>query len=189
MRRSLSRIVGIVLITFSLGGCTITIKIVSEWHNPAYASASFKRIMVGGLGGESSVRRNFEDEFLLQLRAAGIDALPSYRYIADGEKIDETKLKQAAQKIGADAVLFARSVQVDQRSQLGPSYFPYTSFGIFGSHVGASWRSEEHTSELQSRPHLVCRLQLEKKNTNRNHVSPIKQKKKKKTDMSRSNSR
>src|SRR5687768_18186346 len=28
-------------------------------------------------------------------------------------------------------------------------------------------RSEEHTSELQSRLHLVCRLLLEKKNTNR----------------------
>src|SRR5690554_7393888 len=28
----------------------------------------------------------------------------------------------------------------------------------------ASLRSEEHTSELQSRPHLVCRLLLEKKN-------------------------
>src|SRR3989442_12004174 len=28
-------------------------------------------------------------------------------------------------------------------------------------------RSEEHTSELQSRPHLVCRLLLEKKNTAR----------------------
>src|SRR5436305_6450207 len=27
-----------------------------------------------------------------------------------------------------------------------------------------SARSEEHTSELQSRPHLVCRLLLEKKN-------------------------
>src|SRR5690554_7655571 len=27
-------------------------------------------------------------------------------------------------------------------------------------------RSEEHTSELQSRPHLVCRLLLEKKNQN-----------------------
>src|SRR5690554_6987455 len=26
-------------------------------------------------------------------------------------------------------------------------------------------KSEEHTSELQSRPHLVCRLLLEKKNT------------------------
>src|SRR3989442_8521488 len=33
------------------------------------------------------------------------------------------------------------------------SAFPQTSFR----------RSEEHTSELQSRPHLVCRLLLEKK--------------------------
>src|SRR5690554_7980334 len=29
-------------------------------------------------------------------------------------------------------------------------------------------RSEEHTSELQSRPHLVCRLLLEKKKNNNN---------------------
>src|SRR6266699_6344523 len=29
---------------------------------------------------------------------------------------------------------------------------------------GLPARSEEHTSELQSRPHLVCRLLLEKKN-------------------------
>jgi hypothetical protein len=139
MRTSLSCIVGIVLIASALGGCTTTTPIVSEWRNPAYASGSFKRILVGGLGGETSVRRNFEDEFLAQLRAAGVDALPSYRYIADDEKIDETKLKQAAQKAGADALLFARAIQVEQKTQLGPSYFPYTSFGIFGSHVGASW--------------------------------------------------
>src|SRR5690554_7665104 len=30
-------------------------------------------------------------------------------------------------------------------------------------------RSEEHTSELQSRPHLVCRLLLEKKKTTKSH--------------------
>src|SRR5690554_6971106 len=29
--------------------------------------------------------------------------------------------------------------------------------------LAATTRSEEHTSELQSRPHLVCRLLLEKK--------------------------
>src|SRR3712207_7121753 len=28
----------------------------------------------------------------------------------------------------------------------------------------SAWRSEEHTSELQSRQYLVCRLLLEKKN-------------------------
>src|SRR5690554_7599855 len=30
-----------------------------------------------------------------------------------------------------------------------------------------AFRSEEHTSELQSRPHLVCRLLLEKKKLSR----------------------
>src|SRR2546422_7823900 len=50
------------------------------------------------------------------------------------------------------------------------SGFPFAS-GM-NSHSRASrwpcadsaWRSEEHTSELQSRLHLVCRLLLEKKN-------------------------
>src|SRR5690554_7250454 len=37
----------------------------------------------------------------------------------------------------------------------------------FGTQHGED-RSEEHTSELQSRPHLVCRLLLEKKNKNNN---------------------
>src|SRR5690554_7776866 len=31
-------------------------------------------------------------------------------------------------------------------------------------------RSEEHTSELQSRPHLVCRLLLEKKKKDQNNI-------------------
>src|SRR5437870_11493789 len=35
----------------------------------------------------------------------------------------------------------------------------------------ARQRSEEHTSELQSRGHLVCRLLLEKKNQLRHHKS------------------
>src|SRR5215208_7840049 len=54
--------------------------------------------------------------------------------------------------------------------------FPYTTLFRSASHVSAPvplatsstrWpdasRSEEHTSELQSRGHLVCRLLLEKK--------------------------
>src|SRR3989442_10681575 len=33
-------------------------------------------------------------------------------------------------------------------------------------------RSEEHTSELQSRPHLVCRLLLEKKKNKKQRKTP-----------------
>src|SRR3989442_8886553 len=34
-------------------------------------------------------------------------------------------------------------------------------------------RSEEHTSELQSRPHLVCRLLLEKKKKTKSAAAPM----------------
>src|SRR5688572_31402776 len=34
---------------------------------------------------------------------------------------------------------------------------------VRGSAGGSCWRSEEHTSELQSQSNLVCRLLLEKK--------------------------
>src|SRR2546422_7919585 len=36
--------------------------------------------------------------------------------------------------------------------------------GLHGAGIRLDERSEEHTSELQSRLHLVCRLLLEKKN-------------------------
>src|SRR3989442_10909269 len=39
---------------------------------------------------------------------------------------------------------------------------PFERHGVVGEQLV---RSEEHTSELQSRPHLVCRLLLEKKKT------------------------
>src|SRR5690349_25027948 len=44
------------------------------------------------------------------------------------------------------------------------------SSSLFGSKIKSAFtafRSEEHTSELQSRRDLVCRLLLEKKNTTR----------------------
>src|ERR1041385_9351160 len=62
--------------------------------------------------------------------------------------------------------------------------FPYTTlfrsigtFTTFRRRTGSSYRtrisrrSEEHTSELQSRLHLVCRLLLEKKNRMRGTTS------------------
>src|SRR5437870_8303551 len=39
--------------------------------------------------------------------------------------------------------------------------------GAFLDDLAGAGRSEEHTSELQSRGHLVCRLLLEKKNKNK----------------------
>ena len=140
-----------------LAGCSTANFIVSEWRNPAYVAPVFKTVMVGGLSEQTSVQRNFEDEFLTQLKAAGVDVLPSYRYLPDDEKIDDAKLRQVARKAGADALIVARPVKVEQKTEYGPSYYPTPSIGIFGGHVAGVWqvpygapsitRYTEYTSE------------------------------------------
>src|SRR5690625_4966714 len=57
----------------------------------------------------------------------------------------------------------------DPRAATTVVVWPDTFTNRFDPHIGraavALLRSEEHTSELQSRGHLVCRLLLEKKNS------------------------
>jgi hypothetical protein len=126
-------------VAFALAGCSTTKPIVNEWSNPGYISSSFERIMVGGADEKTSIRRNFEDEFVAQLRAAGVDALPSYRHIPEDQNINEVSINQAAKGAGADAVILTRAINVERKTEYGPSYYPGTSFGIFGSNVGATW--------------------------------------------------
>src|SRR5215813_1456434 len=65
------------------------------------------------------------------------------------------------------------------------------SFGVFlraGSrHETTGRRSEEHRSELQSRPHLVCRLLLEKKKKTDTTNSTKQTKKKNRTQTKSEN--
>ena len=155
-RTLLFGIVSILFITLALGGCSTATPIVSEWRNPAQASGAFQRLMIGGPSGDASVRRNFEDEFVAQLAAVGVDALASYRYMPENEGTNENNLKQAAQKARADGLLLMRSVSVEEKTNY-PTLGPEISFGIFGSNVGAGWtgvpgasgpyRYNEYTSE------------------------------------------
>src|SRR6266498_2616381 len=80
----------------------------------------------------------------LGLAAAGADVAVNYRTNrkeADAVVAAIRKLGRRAIAIGADVSQQAEVTRLvgETKAQLGP-------------------RSEEHTSELQSRPHLVCRL-------------------------------
>src|SRR3989442_6332466 len=82
------------------------------------------------------------------------DALPIYDHVARS-------------RIEADVALDIRDLHVS-----GTRVDAERPFGVVGGHVrrrhvDLQIRSEEHTSELQSRPHLVCRLLLEKKKKHR----------------------
>src|SRR5690606_40682752 len=91
--------------------------------------------------------------FLRGLARAEIDTLPLHDALPISERI--VVLGGGGGRVDhllANAALLAadRYADVDLVAHLG----------------GATVRSEEHTSELQSRENLVCRLLLEKKKTN-----------------------
>ncbi len=114
-------------------GCSAK-RIVSQWSNPDYASAPpvFRKIMVVGAIELDAIRRNFEDRFVAELRAAGVDALPSYRLVADPGKDIEGSIKTAVQSAGADGVLVTRLIRVEQRIDASPGYYqPYFGFGYY----------------------------------------------------------
>jgi hypothetical protein len=139
-------VLGFVFMALALNGCsTNATPIVSEWRNPAQTSGSFQRLMIGGPSGDVSVRRNFEDEFVTQLAAVGVNASPSYRYMPENDETNENNLKQAAQKARADGLLFIRSVKVEEKTNY-PTVGPEISFGIFGSNAGAAWSGIPGTS-------------------------------------------
>src|SRR5216683_4469323 len=68
------------------------------------------------------------------------------------------------------------------RSDPGPTQRAYHQMQVRFGDFGAEVRSEEHTSELQSRSDLVCRLLLEKKKKNNIALLLLKKKNKKKKD-------
>src|SRR3712207_8455406 len=64
-----------------------------------------------------------------------------------------------------EGITVAKKYQLKNQETIKPNEADKTSF--------ACERSEEHTSELQSRQYLVCRLLLEKKKTTQTTISHI----------------
>ena len=126
------RIVGsLIAAALLLGGCAAT-QIVNQWSNPSYAAVSFKRILVIGVSKQTSIRRNFEDEFVAQLRAAGADAVPSYEFTPEDGPVEESGLARAVKQAGADAVITTRLVRVERKAEFIPgTYGPYPGFGFY----------------------------------------------------------
>src|SRR5690606_13462072 len=97
----------------------------------------FMKLLIAQLENQDPTNPQDNGEFIAQL--------------AQFSQLDET------QKMTASFNDFASAFQSTQHLQA-------TSLVGRPVHVKTSERSEEHTSELQSRENLVCRLLLEKKN-------------------------
>src|SRR5690554_1794768 len=82
---------------------------------------------------------------------------------AASDRVLERVGQRALQYGPTEGVADLRALIAERASAADPDAEPVDPEQVLVTN-GSQQRSEEHTSELQSRPQLVCRLQLEKKN-------------------------
>src|SRR5690554_7204327 len=89
-----------------------------------------------------------------------------YQEISPDNRAEITMLKEKAAIMESKRNIERSKFMPDVALTGGYGWMNPNPYNGLRSEFGGNWsvRSEEHTSELQSRPHLVCRLLLEKKN-------------------------
>src|SRR5690625_5904153 len=88
------------------------------------------------------------------------DALPISAAVANPDIVAE-----AAAEFGSEKILVAIDAKKITQGNETDAWSVFTQGGRKDAGLEAVARSEEHTSELQSRGHIVCRLVLENKQT------------------------
>jgi len=120
-------------VALALVSCAAT-TLKNSWRAPPYKGPPLKKIMVVGVSKQAVTRRTFEDGFVKQLKADGVEGIQSYNFITQDGKADEGVVKQAVQKAGADGVLITRLVRVDTNVQVVQ---PMGFYGGYGGYAGA----------------------------------------------------
>lgn len=113
-----SLMLGVVLVT----ACA-TAQVSSVWRDPAYQERP-ARIMVIGVVKNPLNRRLFEDEFVLQLKARGTDAIASYTVLSDKLQDDQAAIAAKVKELGADTILITRVVS----KKTVKTYVPGTAY-------------------------------------------------------------
>ena len=107
----------------TLAACAST-TMRDSWYDSSYQGGAFTKFIVLGVSGDDTERRAFEDIAVSRLQAAGVEAVPSYRYLAEAGRVPEGRLDEAVRASGADALWMTRVRSVDRRTEVYQTMAP-----------------------------------------------------------------
>src|SRR5690554_3828060 len=127
---------------------------------PGVSVSNFLRSAKTAIDGEAPKLRTWATELKAALERLGVDPSFAQRNVNEGFSGGEKKRHEIVQL----ELLKPKIAILDETdSGLDVDALKIVADGVNRAKDSTGLRSEEHTSELQSRPHLVCRLLLEKK--------------------------
>lgn len=103
-RKTFSCIV-LLALTFLLTSCASSTKLFDTWQDRQFRGPAFKKVMVVALAKRPDIRQRFEDEFVGQLNARGVNAVACYSLIPDPKNLTREEVLKAVNKTGTEGVL------------------------------------------------------------------------------------
>jgi hypothetical protein len=115
------------LALLSLTSCAATSQLTTSWADPAAAGRGFKKVVIVGASPNSAVRRMYEDTFASELRSRGIEAIPSYTVVGEGQ-LNKDDASAKLKEVGADGVIVTRLVDKETvENYYPPTYSTYAA--------------------------------------------------------------
>jgi hypothetical protein len=104
-----------------LASCAASTQMMHSWADPAAAGHQFQKVVIVGATPQSATRRTYEDAFVQELAMRGVQAIPSYQLVGEGQ-IDKDAAAAKLRDAGIDGVLVTRLVD----KQTEQTYYPPT---------------------------------------------------------------
>lgn len=121
-----------------LGACaTPPPQLKDTWKDPAFTGPPLKQVLVIGAFKSDANRRVFEDAFAGALKAAGTGAEPSYAMLPESGQLANERVRAAASRSGADAVLVTRVLRMRRDVNVTPAMDPVGAGGLLSWYGGA----------------------------------------------------
>jgi hypothetical protein len=113
----------IIILSVSLTSCATT-DVTSVWKDESYGN-QIKKICVIGAAQKPGIRRIFEREFVNQLKALGVYAVPSHQYISDDKMMDKDIVISKIKELDIDAVIITRLLEKKRIVKQIPGYYTH----------------------------------------------------------------
>jgi hypothetical protein len=89
-----------------------TTALTSVWKDRVYQGGPLKKILIIGVFREPNVKRYFEAAFAQELKAVGVDAVPSYSVFPADEILNKEIITDKIKELKMDSVLVTRVIDV-----------------------------------------------------------------------------
>lgn len=111
----------IILVSLSLQAACTSMKFTDVWVDENHSGQPYRNILVIGIADTRGNREDFENYFVEQLEAAGVNALESIKILPDTTKISRETVLAAIYGLGIDAAIVTHMSSIKEEEYVIPS--------------------------------------------------------------------